>query len=187
MSVSKREKRKVNHLHPYISINFKHAFYKENVVKNQELFQVCDRFFSFFISLTLTQQWIINCLILFSITISLWGNRTGIKVVVHVIVLTNSSLTWNPDAWLLLYSLFSTDALLKLWRHEELKGLYKVTLICIGWQLFDWLIKLKIEIILTVCWSCGEVCRVLVSNKVNQIQEVTSGVHCSMRTLIPWA
>ena len=62
-----------------------------------------------------------------------------------------SSLTWNPDAWLILHSLFFTDALLKLWRHEELRGLYKVTLICIGWQLFDWLIKLKIEIILTVC------------------------------------
>ena len=129
-------------------IHFRHATYKENVVKNQELFQVCDHFFSFFISLTLIQQWIINCLVLFSITISLW---TGIKLVAHVIVLTNSSLTWNPDAWLILYSLFSTDALLKLWRHEELRGLYKVTLICIGWQLFDWLIKLKIEIILTVC------------------------------------
>ena len=38
-----------------------------------------------------------------------------------------------------------------------------------------------------VCWSCGEVCRVLVSNKVNQIQEVTSGVYRSMCTLIPWA
>ena len=94
------------------------------------------------------QQWIINCLVLFSITISLW---TGIKLVAHVIVLTNSSLTWNPDAWLILYSLFSTDALLKLWRHEGLRGLYKVTLICIGWQLFDWLIKLKIEIIFNVC------------------------------------
>ena len=38
-----------------------------------------------------------------------------------------------------------------------------------------------------VCWSCGEVCRVLVSNKVNQIQEVTSGVYRSLCTLIPWA
>ena len=98
-----------------------------------------------------TNFWIINCLILFSITNSLWGNRAGIKVVVHVIVLTNSSLTWNPDAWHILYSLILTDALLKLWRHEGLRGLYKVTLICICWQLFDWLIKLKIEIILTVC------------------------------------
>ena len=98
-----------------------------------------------------TNFWILNCLILFSITISLWGNRTGIKVVAHIIVLTNSSLTWNPGAWLILYSLILTDALLKLWRHEGLRGLYKVTLICIGWQLFDWLIKLKIEIILTVC------------------------------------
>ena len=98
-----------------------------------------------------TNFWIINCLILFPITISLWGNRTGIKVVVHVIVLTNSSLTWNPDAWHILYSLIPTDALLKSWRHEGLRGLYKVTLICICWQLFDWLIKLKIEIILTVC------------------------------------
>ena len=52
---------------------------------------------------------------------------------------------------LYLYSLILTDAPLKLWRHEELRGLYKITLICICWQLFDWLIKLKIEIILTVC------------------------------------
>ena len=128
-------------------IHFRNATYKDNVVKNQELFQVCDHFL-FFISLTLIQQWIINCLILFSITISLW---TGIKVMGHVIVLTNSSLTWNPDACLILYSLILTDAPLKLWRHEGLRGLYKVTLICICWQLFDWLIKLKIEIILTVC------------------------------------
>ena len=59
-------------------------------------------------------------------------------------------LTWNQDACLILYSLILTDAPLKLWRHEGLRGLYKVTLICICWQLFDWLIKLKIEIILTV-------------------------------------
>ena len=104
--------------------------------------------FKFVIISFVFQQWIINCLILFSITISLW---TGIKVVAHVIMLTNSSLTWNPDACLILYSLILTDALLKLWRHEGLRGLYKVTLICICWQLFDWLIKLKIEIILTVC------------------------------------
>ena len=45
--LSKREKRKVNHVHPYININFRHTTYKENVVKNQELFQVCDHFFSF--------------------------------------------------------------------------------------------------------------------------------------------
>ena len=46
--LSEREKRKVNHVHPYISINFRHATCKEKVVKNQELLQVCDHLFSFY-------------------------------------------------------------------------------------------------------------------------------------------
>ena len=135
------------------------------------------------------QHWIIHCLILFSITISLWGNWTWVKVMVYVIVLTNSLLEGSPDAWLIFYSLFFTDALLKLWRHEGLRGLYKVTLRCICWQLFDRLIEFKIDIVLPVYWTCGEVCRVLVLwlRKVTQIQKVTSGVYRSMRVFIPWA
>ena len=42
--LSKREKWKVNHVHPYI----RRATYDVNVVKNQELLQVCDHFFSFY-------------------------------------------------------------------------------------------------------------------------------------------
>ena len=49
----KREERKVNPLHPYISMyfprnvldKFRTCHFEENVVKNQELFQVCDYVF----------------------------------------------------------------------------------------------------------------------------------------------
>ena len=152
----KREKRKVNHLHTSISMYFSRTVL--------DTFQTCNLHGEYSLKIKSSFKFVIISLVFYkpnvdsAVNNKLFGTFlnhnllwTGIKLVAHIIVLTNSSLTWNPDAWLILYSLFSTDALLKLWRHEELRGLYKVTLICIGWQLFDWLIKLKIEIILTVC------------------------------------
>ena len=127
-------------------IHFRHATYKDNVVKNQELFQVWDHFFRFYkpnVDSAVNNK-LFGTFLNHNFTVN-WNQVGGAYNCAH------QFLTWNPDACLILYSLFSTDALLKLWRHEELRGWYKVTLICIGWQLFDWLIKLKIEIILTVC------------------------------------
>ena len=150
-------------------IHFRHATYKENVVKNQELFQVCDHFFCFsavnnklfdtFLNHNFTVNWnqvggVCNCAHQFLNFVLLDPYRCSVKVVE----------TWGVERFI--QGNLDMYLLTAFWLIDQVKN----------WDYFD-----------CVCWSCGEVCRVLVSNKVNQIQEVTSVAYRSMCTLIPWA
>ena len=128
-------------------IHFRHATYKENVVKNQELFQVCDHFFCF----SAVNNKLFDTFLNHNFTVN-W--KCSVKVVE----------TWGVERFI--QGNLDMYLLTAFWLIDQVKN----------WDYFD-----------CVCCSCGEVCRVLVSNKVNQIQEVTSVAYRSMCTLIPWA